>query len=53
MESLSHLTEAQRLALDKIGVLIGIEQIDHIVTWGRKVLNARLEAFVQIKDKSF
>ena len=30
MESLAHLSEAQRLALDKLTALIGVEQVDHI-----------------------
>ena len=49
MERLAHLSQAQRFALDKIRVLIGIEQINHIVAQGPEVLNARLEAFMQFE----
>ena len=46
MEDSSHLSEAQRLALDKLTVLGGIDQINHIVAQGSEVLHARLEAFL-------
>ena len=49
MESLDHISQAQRLALDKLRALIGVEQIDHIVTQGSEVLNTRLEAFMQFE----
>ena len=49
MESLAHLSQAQRLALDKFRALIGVEQTDHIVAQGPEVLNARLEAFMQFE----
>ena len=49
MESLAHLSQAQRFALDKIRALIGVEQINHIVAQGPEVLNARLEAFMQFE----
>ena len=49
MESLAHISQAQRLALDKLRALIGVEQIDHIVTQGSEVLNTRLEAFMQFE----
>ena len=47
MERLAYNSEAQRLALDQLRALIGVEKIDHIVAKkGPKVLNARLEAFL-------
>ena len=46
MESLDRLFQAQRHALDKLGALIGDEQIDHIVAQGPEVLKARLQAFI-------
>ena len=49
MESLDHLSQAQRLALDKLRALIGVEQINHVVVQGPKVLNARLGAFMQFE----
>ena len=47
MESQAHISEAQRLALDKLRELIGIKQIDHIVAQGPEVFNARQVAFMQ------
>ena len=47
MENLSHLSEAQRLALDKLTALVGIEQISDIVAQGLEELQARLEAFMR------
>ena len=47
MESLAYLSEAQRVALDKLRLLIGVEQIDHIVAQGPEVLNALLEVFME------
>ena len=44
---LSHLSEAQRLALDKPTALVGIDQIKHIVAQRPEVLHARLEAFIR------
>ena len=32
MEDLFHLSEAQRLVIDKLTSLVGIEQINHIVS---------------------
>ena len=49
MESLAHLSQTQRLALDKLRALICVEQIDHIVAQGPEVLNTRLEAFMQFE----
>ena len=40
MKDLFYLSEAQRLALDKLTALVGNEQIDHIVTQGSEVLQA-------------
>ena len=47
MENLSHLSEAQRLALDKLTALVGVDQVEYIVGQGPEVLNARLEAFMR------
>ena len=47
MENLSHLSEAQRLALDKLTALVGIEQISDIVAQGLEELQARLETFMR------
>ena len=47
MEDLSYLSEAQRLALDKLTALVGIDHINHIVTQGREELQARLDAFMR------
>ena len=47
MEDLSYLSEAQRLALDKLTALIGIEQIDHMVAQGPDELQARIQAFMR------
>ena len=47
MEDLSYLSEAQRLALDKLTALVGIDQINHIVAQGPEELQARLEAFMR------
>ena len=49
MESLDHLSQFQRLALDKLRTLIGVEQIDYIVAQGPEVLDSRLEAFMQLE----
>ena len=47
MEILSLLSEAHRLALDKLTALVGVVQVDHIVAQAPEVLNARLEAFMR------
>ena len=47
MEDLSHLSEAQHLALDKLTALVGIDQINHIVAQGPEELQARLKAFMR------
>ena len=44
METVSHLTEARRLALDKLRALIGPEQVDAIIAQGPDVLRTRLDA---------
>ena len=49
MKILAHLSQAKRLALNKLRALIGVEQINHIVAQGPEVLNARLEAFMQFE----
>ena len=46
---LDHLSQAQRLALNKLRASIGADQIDHIVAQGPEVLNARLEAFIRFE----
>ena len=47
MEDLSHLSESQRLALDKLAALVRIDQIDHIVVQRSDVLQARLKEFMR------
>ena len=47
MENISHLSEAQCLAFDKLKRLIGHDQLDQLVAQGPEVLNARLEAFMR------
>ena len=47
MENISHLSEAQCLAFDKLKSLIGHDQLDQLVAQGPEVLNARLEAFMR------
>ena len=49
MENISHLSEAQCLAFDKLKGFIGPDQLDHIVAQGPEVLNARLETFMLLK----
>ena len=46
MEDLSHLSEEQRVALEKLTVLMGVDLVDHIVAQGPEVLHARFEAFM-------
>ena len=48
MQSLAHLSEAQRLALDKLNVLVGVDQVDEIMALGPEVLNARLEVILEV-----
>ena len=45
METVSHLSEARRLALDKLRALIGPEQVDVTIAQGPDVLRTRLDAF--------
>ena len=47
MEDLYHLSEAQRLALEKLTALLRIDQINHIVAQGPEELQTRLEAFMR------
>ena len=42
MKIIAHPSKAQLLTHDKLRVLIWIVQIDHIVTQGPEVLNARV-----------
>ena len=49
MESLAHLAQAQRLALDKLRTLIGVKNIYHIVVHSLKVPNPPLEAFMKFE----
>ncbi|CAI5713542.1 unnamed protein product [Peronospora farinosa] len=46
MENQNHLSEAQRLALDKLSAFVGPDQIEALLAQGPEVLNARLEAFM-------
>ena len=47
MESLTHLSEAQRLVLNKSTALIGINQNDQIIAQNPQVLHTRLEDFMR------
>ena len=47
MEDLSHFSEAQRFALNKLTALVGIDLISHIVAQGPEMLQAHLEAFMR------
>ncbi|CAI5704679.1 unnamed protein product [Peronospora farinosa] len=47
MENQNHLSEAQRLALDKLSAFVGPDQIEALLAQGHEVLNARLEAFMR------
>ena len=49
MESLANLSEAQRLAFEKLEALIGNEQMDNILSQGPEVLSARLNAFMDFE----
>ena len=49
MESLARLTEAKRLASDKLTALIEVDPIDQILIQGLEVHNARLKAFIRCK----
>ena len=44
-----NLSEAQRLALEKLTALVGVDQVDQIVAQGPDVLIARLEAFMRFE----
>ena len=46
MENQIHLSEAQRLALDKLSAFVGPEQIETLLDQGPEKLIARLEAFM-------
>ena len=46
MSTQINLSEAQRLALEKLSALIGSDQVKNIVAQGPEVLLARLDAFV-------
>ena len=46
MEDLSHLSNAHRIALDKLTALVGINPINHIVAHGPEELQARLPSCV-------
>ena len=47
MKNQIHLSEAQRLALDKLSAVVGPDQIEVLLSQGPKILNARLEAFMR------
>ena len=47
METKINLSEAQGLALKKLRVLLGNEQVDLILAQGLDVIRARLDAFMQ------
>ena len=50
MKSLAHLSEAQRIALDKLRELIGTKQVDQIVAQGPEVIKERLKAFMRYES---
>ena len=50
METVSNLSEAQRLALEKLKALVGDEQVDYILAQGPDVLHARLAAFMHFES---
>uniref|UniRef100_M4BJG2 Uncharacterized protein n=1 Tax=Hyaloperonospora arabidopsidis (strain Emoy2) TaxID=559515 RepID=M4BJG2_HYAAE len=45
-----NLSEAQGLALEKLTVLVGNEQVDLILAQGPDVIRARLDAFIQFES---
>ena len=47
IEDLSYLSEAQRLALEKLTALVGTDQINHFVAQSFDELQARHEAFMR------
>ena len=47
MENQNYLSEAQRLALDKLSAFVGPDKIEALLAQGPEVLNARLEAFMR------
>ena len=51
MEDLSQLSEAQRLALDKLTALVGIDQINPIMTQGPKVLQHALRPLCAMRQR--
>ena len=53
IRDLSHLSEAQRLALDKHTALVGIDQINYIVAQGPEELQARLGALMRYEVTLF
>ena len=50
METVANLSEAQRLALDKLKALVGNEQVEYILAQGPDVLRARLDAFTHFES---
>ena len=47
MEKPTPLSEAQKVALDKLAASLGPEYVEFLVAQGPDVLNARLEGFLQ------
>lgn len=47
MEQSTPLSEAQKVALDKLTAAVGLEYVEFLVAQGPDVLNARVEAFMQ------
>uniref|UniRef100_A0AAV1U985 Retrotransposon gag domain-containing protein n=1 Tax=Peronospora matthiolae TaxID=2874970 RepID=A0AAV1U985_9STRA len=47
MENITPLSEAQKVALDKLTASLGPEYVEFLVSQGPEVLNARVESFMQ------
>ena len=50
MEDFPRLSEAQRVALEKLKELMGADQVDHIMAQGPEALSARLDAFMRYES---
>ena len=50
MKNFPRLSEAQRVALEKLKELMGADQVDHIMVQGPEALSARLDAFLRYES---
>ena len=50
MENLTLLSEAQKVALDKLTASLGPEYVEFLVSQGPEVLTARVEGFLQYEE---